>query len=132
MLRYLHGKDIFEILCDRTTGLVTFDKFRMVGFMLGIPSTIILSTHSILAPFYDTDMLIPMLHCFQPSDRLAEYNINSFSSFDLESFTLYYFDILCFVDNYSSATSNSGEKTKKSKTGWKFGSFKRRKRDKLK
>ncbi len=42
MVRFLHGEAIFNILVNKLTGEMSYDKFRRLGFLLGIPETYIL------------------------------------------------------------------------------------------
>jgi hypothetical protein len=42
VVRFLHGESMFNILVNKLTGEVIYDKFRRLGFLLGIPETYIL------------------------------------------------------------------------------------------
>lgn len=107
MTRFLHGRDIFDILVNKQTGEVIYDKFRRLGFLLGIPETIILC-------MYIPRTSYAILSVYRTAARLWDYKLNAFSTFDLDSFMLYYFDLLSTVDNWikQKDTKESDAKTK--------------------
>ncbi|KAL6051746.1 EF-hand calcium-binding domain-containing protein 9 [Balamuthia mandrillaris] len=90
---YLHGRQVFEILCHSITTRINFERFARLGFVMGIPEEYILM-------------------------RLLDYNLNTFHTFDREEFILYYFDILTHLDDFRKKTNRrEGEDGADSKGG---------------
>lgn len=72
---YLHGQEVFALLCDPRTNSLAFERFSKLGFFLGVPEELLLA-------------------------RLNEHGAHAFLPLDAEAFTLLYFDVFGALDNF--------------------------------